>query len=690
MGAMISRRHFLQTGSLSATGFLLAGLHWRPQSMILDEGGIPHLGLFFDPADLPRLQELYRRDAIFESLRNAYAEFDRQAERDFYANDIRYNDHLYDIARVARTAPEMAFLFAMTGDSDARDLAIESVRQLMQFPKWDYFLEGGDRVFGLQRAPAATVAVSMTVDLLGDAVEPDEREQWLLTMGERGCEACFLGLFGMRYKDQVEGWTMDETSTYFEHRPGDRIDLSNWPTILDRTNLKAVPASALAIGASAYERAFGQSDDCDRWIEQAIHSVSTFGDLYASDGSYDENVSYANYTSEHLAQATDVLSRGGHANLYDLINWPGFVDFVQGMTLPTTADPNAIVNFGDAGRGMGSGVPFWIARHFGDGRAQWFGRKKTFGHNYWSVLWYEPEKSSDEPENEPTIYRSELDWIVARTGYEIDDLVVAMRSGGPSNHEHADRNSLIVKCFGEILVADPYRPPYSYSDPSWILRTTAGHSSLLIDGEGHQYHDGSEGTNPSDAVARIVREGQRDGYFYWVSDATPAYQLVNQDVASVTRSIVVLHGVPAVVVIDKVIKKETGSVIQSRFYADNTDANAEVTSTDRTFIIRRPAARVVGMAHSAAGSVMRQATLEIPGERAEQHPFVDVATSNPSTEPMLVTLLLPQRTDMTLSTGRVNGMDDGSVEVRIQSGLSPAVCKVRDSGPIPEFEIRFG
>ena len=94
-------------------------------------------------------------------------------------------------------------------------------------------------------------------------------------------------------------------------------------------------------------------------------------------------------------------------------------------------------------------------------------------------------------------------------------------------------------------VADPYRPPYSFSDPSWMMRTTAGHSALLIDGQGHQYHDGAEGTNPSDARAAIVRQGERDGYLFWASDATPAYQLVLPDVQSVTRTVVMLYRLPA-------------------------------------------------------------------------------------------------------------------------------------------------
>ena len=136
-----------------------------------------------------------------------------------------------------------------------------------------------------------------------------------------------------------------------------------------------------------------------------------------------------------------------------------------------------------------------------------------------------------------------------------DDLVVAMRSGPPFNHEHADRNGMILKCFGERLVVDPMRPPYARLDSSWKMRLTPGHSAALVDGQGHQYVSGVDGTNASEAVATIIRHGTRDGYMFWTSDATPAFQLVLPDVESITRTMITLTRIPAVIVIDKLIKK---------------------------------------------------------------------------------------------------------------------------------------
>jgi hypothetical protein len=680
-----SRREFIQQGGMALSGLYLAS-HLPIEGLFGSGPSAIRYGLFFDSERLPALQSRFVTDPLFAAFREKLQGLDRAVERKFQAEEVRYNDQLYDIARVANTIQDMAFLYAMTGDEDAAELSKESIRTIMKFPKWDYFLEGGTRVFGLQRAPASTIAVALACDWLGDKVDEEERKEWMTVMGERGCEACFLGLYGMRYKDRVEGWSVDTTSTYFEHRPGDIIDLSNWPTILDRTNLKAVPASALAIGAVAYERAFGPSEKSDRWIEQAEYSVGTFKDLYAVDGSYPENISYGNYTSEHLTQASIILKRFGHANLTDIINWPGFVDFIVGMTMPTNDDPHGIVNFGDAGEGMMSAVPFWIADHFGDRRGQWFGKNMPRDHDMWSVLWYKPEIAEDVPPSGPTLYHSELDWMVMRTGYTPEDLVVAMRSGGPSNHEHADRNSIIVKCFGEPLVVDPYRPPYSYSDPSWMLRTTAGHSSLLINGHGHQYHDGSEGTNASKAVARIVRAEERTGYIYWSSDATPAYGLVDPETQSVVRTVVVLTELPAVIVMDKVLQGGDGAILTARHFAFNGDQKAVLQAKDGTFTIRRPAAWISGAAWSKEGVTCKSDMLPIPEERAVQHPFVDVMTMATAGDPLLVTVLVPHRSAGG-GTVAFETSGDNVVNVSIETESGMVQVKVHDSGPIPEFVV---
>ena len=682
---MPSRRAFLQTSSLAASLVLMNPLYGavrrgsRPFA-------IPATRLFFEEDDLPRLRRLFESPA-FASLRERLLSIDRSAERRWIAEEIRYNDHLYDIARASNNAQAMSFVYVLSGDEDAAQLALEMVREIMKFERWDYFLEGGDRVFGLQRAPLATMAISITTDFLGDLVDSEERLGWLRTMGERGLEPSYLALYGMRYPERVEGWTMDETSTYFEHRPGDQIDLSNWPHILDRTNLKAVPASALAVGTVAYQHHLGQSENTERWLEQAIYSIGTFRDLFARDGSYDEGVSYANYTALHLAQAMEVLRRHQDVDLYDLINWPGYVEYLREMSMPTAADAGSIVNFGDNSGGGTAAVPFWVAGRSFDRSSQWFGGHLAASRDEWSLLWFNPTVEAEPPPARPHVWRSDLDWLVARTGYGADDLIVAMRSGGPANHEHADRNSIIVKWRGEQLVADPYRPPYSFSDPAWMMRTTAGHSAVLIDGEGHQYHDGSEGTNASDASARVIRMMERNDYMAWTSDATPAYQLVNDDVTFVTRTVVVIHGLPAVIVLDKVGKRSRLSRIQARFYGYNRDGHGTVVAAGDHFRSQRPNASILGRAHALQGVEISSAFPPIPEETARLHPFAEVATRHASLLPFLITVLVPGPEEGAAVDASIRRLEDGTYEIECTGAGGRATCRVMDTDEVPEFAV---
>lgn len=679
---MLSRRQFLYLGSLLVPAALRAPTSTAAGGQRM---GVPALGLFFDAEALPGLQQRIA-SALFENLRRKLADIDRADLRRFIASEVRYDDHLFHLARLYEAAPQLAFQYILTGDDDAADLAAAVIRTILKFPKWDYFLEAGTDVFGLQRAPGSALAVVLSADWLGDRIEEAERDEWLRAMGDRGLEPSFRALYGMRYPDRVVGWSMDETSTFFEHRPTERIDLSNWPRILDQTNLKAVPASALAIGAAAYQKRFGPSDDTERWLEQAVFSLNSLRDLFTVDGSYPEGVSYAAYTTLHLAQATVVLGRLTGTDLFDVIDWPGYVVFLRETSFPTAADPKGIVNFGDASTGATSAVPFWVADRTFDGRAQWTGLNLAREHDLWSLLWYDDTISAEPPPDEPHLWHSELDWMVARTGYTPEDLVVAMRSGPPGNHEHADRGSILLKAFGEPLVVDPHRPPYDRNDPAWLMRHTAGHSALLIDGHGHQYHDGREGTNASDARARIVRAEERGGHLAWTSDATEAYALVLPDVASVTRTVVVLPRLPAVLVLDKVLKTAEPSKLQARYFAYNLDGKGSIEVDGATFRTHRPGATLQGIAFAPGGAVARTAILPIPDEKARQHPFAEVETRESGLAPALLTVLLPVKSGGS-ATAEVVQVEAGIFDVALSHGSRAAHVRFFDTGTIPEFQI---
>ncbi len=661
----MNRRDVLKLAAAAATSELLRPLSLEARPRAQNE--LLAYGLFFDDVDIERMRHLFSESGRFASLRERMLAFDRVAERRFIKEEVRYNDQLFHIARLGNSAEEMAFLYLMTGDEDAADLAADLVRTMMKFQRWDFFLEGGKDVVGVQRAPSSTIAVSLVSDWLGPRITPEERADWITTMGRRGCEPCYVGLYGIRNPREVVGWGFDETSTFFEHRPGNNTDMSRRPEITATTNLRAVPAGALTIGALTYRQEFGDGPDVRRWLEMATFSLEEFNRIFRPDGSYHEGVSYGNYTATHLAQATTILERFGEKNVLAKINWEGYARYIVNMAMPTDEDPYDIVNFGDNGNPKSgergavtrTAVPYWIGRRYLSGLAQWFADERGGDPDFWALIWYDETVRAVRPEAMNRLWISDLDWVTARTGFNPRDLVVGLRSGAPGNHEHADRNALIVKCFGEQLVTDPYRPPYSYSDPAWPMRLTIGHSAVLIDGKGHEYHNGVEGTNASTSYARLVDSGTGSGYAFWVSEATQPYRLVDVDVKFVARTVIVLYEAPAVVVIDRMTKYSTPSQFQARYFGYNYDGRCRQETSGSDFVTSRPGVLMKGRVLSTVPTHAAIGRLPIPDEIADRHPFVEIGTIEPAMEATVLTGLSIARTDDSIPGAEIVRSDNG-------------------------------
>ena len=206
-------------------------------------------------------------------------------------------------------------------------------------------------------------------------------------------------------------------------------------------------------------------------------------------------------------------------------------------SMPTVGQPRGCVNFGDAWTMGDISVAAWTARTQGDRVSQYVANTVGEVASPLSILWYDPRIKPEAPPASLQNVRLANDLVIGRTGWGERDSVVALRSGWPANHEHADRNSVIFAAHGERLFHDPYKAAYSYTDPHWNLRLTQSHTAVLIDGKGHQYHDGHEGTNASWAEAHIVAFEERKGDLLVTSDATEAYRLVLPRVTLVRRSV---------------------------------------------------------------------------------------------------------------------------------------------------------
>ena len=637
-----TRRTFLKTSAALAASLPFAGLDLRAAATSgsalppLPAGG--RRGLLFDDADLPRIRA-NARDPRFAALWSELKGADLTADRNFLANEARLTNHVTHLLRVQRILERACVLYAVEGDPAQLELARTAIRKMLEYPEWDCFIEGGRQIFGLQRAPEGSIALLLALDWLKGALTADEVTAIEEAVATKGAPACYTAVYGMKYPDRVQGWGWSPRS---EVKDFSHISLKRWPLILNATNLKIIPTAALGLIACHFQ---GRRPEAAGWMDLARSSTRAFATIYGTDGSYDEGVSYWGYTTLHLALFAEALWRTQGIDERDLIDYRGTARYALGMTMPTLANDHAvanfkhvegfmmpmlkpefdIVNFGDANGAVDVSVAAWIGRTKQDPVAAFVARQIGEARYLYGLIWYAPAAPVAPPEPALLDQRLSNDIVISRTGWTAKDNVLALRSGGPGNHEHADRNSVLFKAYGERLLHDPTRAAYVAHQPRWILRLTGAHTAVLINGQGHQYHDGSEGTNPSWAFARVTAYRTGPGWMSVTSDATDAYSLVNPAVTRVLRTLVYLK--PDIVVfLDRVTLTDAPAAVQVRFQANNEDLAAHLSLPGDDFLIARPRASLLGRVARQPGLTVKVGKLPL-AEKDGSQPFVEVESA---------------------------------------------------------------
>jgi len=654
-----TRRTFLKSSAALAAGLPfarldLSGAEATPTAPFRPSA---HAGLLFDDADLPRIRA-NARDPRFATLWQSMHDADLAADRNFLAHGVSLTNHVTHLLRVQRILERACVLYAVEGDPIQLELARTAIRKMLEYPEWDSFLEGGRQIFGLQRASEGSIALLMALAWLKGALTATEVtaiEEAILT---KGAPPCATAIYGMKYPDRVQGWTWNPRSEVDDFR---HISLKRWPLILNVTNLKIIPTAALGLIACHF---LSRRPEAAGWLELARSCARAFSTAYGSDGSYDEGVSYWGYTTLHMSLFSEALWRTQGIDDRELINYSGTARYALSMTMPTSGNDHAvanfqhiagfsmptvkpefdIINFGDANGAVDVSVAAWIGRTRQDPVANFLAREIGEAKYLYGLIWYDAAAVVAPPEKSMLNQRLANDLVIARTGWTARDNVLALRSGGPANHEHADRNSVIFKAYGERLLHDPTRAAYISKQPRWILRLTSAHTAVLINGQGHQYHDGSEGTNASWAFARVLDYHTGPHGMTVTSDATDAYQLVNANVGRVHRTLVFLK--PDIVIfLDQVALRETPASVQVRFQANNEDLAAQLALPGGNFLITRPRASLLGRVARAPGIVVRLAKLplaekdgsqpyaEIESAAAPAHEILTVCSAAPTGEP---------------------------------------------------------
>lgn len=671
-----TRRTFLQTSTLLAASLPFANLLRGSAAPAAGPGAAAGQktggGLLFDESDLPRIRA-NARDPRFAELWKTMNAADLAADRDFLENKLSLTNHVVDMLHAQKILDRTCVMYAVTGDAAQLDLAKLAIKRMLDYPEWDSFIEGGRQIFGLQRAPEGSISLLLALDYLKGALSPKEIAEIEHAVVTKGAPACYTAIYGMKYPDRVQGWTWSPRSDVDAFR---HISLKRWPLILNATNLKIIPTAALGIIACHF---LGRNAEAPRWMELARSSAKAFSTIYGSDGSYDEGVSYWGYTTLHMALFAEVLFRTQGIDERALINYPGTARYALGMTMPTLPNNHEvanfqhipgfmmpmlnpdfdIVNFGDANGAVDVSVASWIGRVHQDPVANYLAKDVGEAKFYYGLIWYDGAAKATAPGPELLDQRLSNDIVISRTGWTARDNLVALRSGGPGNHEHADRNSIIFKAYGERLFHDPTRAAYASHQPRWILRLTEAHTAVLINGKGHQYHDGSEGTNASWALARVTGYSTGKDSFTgqnWMavtSDATEAYQLVDPKIILVQRTLLYIKP-DLLAILDRVKMKDAKASVQVRFQANNEDMAAQLSTKEDEFTIARPFASLVGRVMKAPGREVRIDKLPLDPKDGNQ-PFAEVVSAPAETHDIL-----------TVCTARPTGGDHGTLTLRLE------------------------
>lgn len=625
-----TRREFLQR-SIGAAAGLYVGVANAGVAPVPDASSRNRKHLLFDDSDVPRILKTVQHPR-FASHWKTMKEADLKADLKFLKNELRLNNHSKDMLRARLILERSSFVYKLTEDKQHLAVARVAIDRILEYKRWDYFLEAGEHTIALQRASEATIAMSYVREWLDNELSAATKEEMEKQIGEKGAPACYRTLFGMMHPDRVRGWSFDPEDDY-----PFKVDVKRWPLILNSTNLKVIPIAGLAVGGCLlYEK----HPQAKRWVNMALQSAKAFSTMFGADGSYEEGIAYWGYTAQHLTICIEALRRTVGTDERNLINFSGTSRFALNMSMPAIGHPSDCVNFGDAWSMGDVSVALWTAREFKDPIAQYVGLSVGEIRSHYPFVWYDPSVKAKTPGPELFDARFDNDWIVARSGWGVMDSVVAMRSGGPANHEHADRNSVIFKAYGDRLLHDPLHAAYPYTEPHWVLRLTESHTAVLINGKGHQYHDGREGTNASWAEAQIQTYEKRKQHVVVTSDATDAYRLVNADVEAVVRTLIFLK--PDVLVFfDRVRMKDSNADVQIRFQGYNEDKDCTLKAGESGFTITRPNAELNAKVQGLQKIVIRTDNLKVP-ETNGVHPFVEVI-SNGAKEHLVLTVCTAQQ-----------------------------------------------
>jgi hypothetical protein len=215
---------------------------------------------------------------------------------------------------------------------------------------------------------------------------------------------------------------------------------------------------------------------------------------------------------------------------------------------------------------------------------------------------------------------------------------------------------------------------------------------VLINGQGHQYHDGREGTNASWANASVTDFRTGPGWMKVTSDATDAYQLVNLDVTLVERTLFYLK--PDVLLILDRVKATKAATVQVRYQVYNDDGGGAVAAADGRFTITRPKAVLSGSVQTAGPASVHTGKIELAEctstyqpAKASVHEFAEIESAA-ATAHVILTVAAASPSGTAPGALKITAIDGGWQVNGTHGGRKVDVKVILSEGAVPVVTVQ--
>ena len=142
-----------------------------------------------------------------------------------------------------------------------------------------------------------------------------------------------------------------------------------------------------------------------------------------------------------------------------------------------------MVNFSDSRSSVNPGAVTLAGQYSGNPLAGYAAKHASEPIWIFDLLWHDLKQATKAPRKELLNVLNDLNWVVCRSGWDANDSVVAFKSGGPANHEHADRNHIMFKAHEERLLNDHVGAAYDRRHEGWKMRATRATTPCCLMGK---------------------------------------------------------------------------------------------------------------------------------------------------------------------------------------------------------------